>query len=60
MGKQKLKKPRSQQDALDAGFCTHKKCRQYIINGQGNQIIMERNVLHRFCWKHWQELFKEK
>jgi hypothetical protein len=59
MGSKTLKKPRKHQDALEAGFCTAKKCRQYILSGQGNQIVIG-NVLHRFCWKDWQKLFEEK
>jgi hypothetical protein len=52
MAKEKRpKKPRKHEDALDQGFCTSLRCRQYVLNGSGIQVWDEKkNTFDRYCW----------
>lgn len=56
MGAKALKKPRKHEDALDQGFCTASRCRQFVLNGSGNQVYDEKkSKLDRFCWRCYRE-----
>jgi hypothetical protein len=49
--KKKRLKPKKHDDALEAGFCTAPRCRQFVLYGDGIQVWDEkRNVFDRFCW----------
>ena len=50
MAKEKRpKKPRKHEDALDQGFCTSLRCRQYVLNGSGIQVWDEKKNIFREC-----------
>lgn len=45
-------------DAFEKGFCTHPKCRTHIDPGSGVQWVDDDGQLQRYCWPHYQEMFR--
>lgn len=52
----KPKKPRKHEDALEQGFCTGHRCRQFVLSGDGIQVWDEKkNTFDRYCWSCYRE-----
>ena len=42
---------------LESGYCTAKNCRQFVRDGQGEQILIDGN-LERYCERHRLEYWR--